>query len=71
MVFAAVKKRWATNKALQDQEDRMTFLGETPEGWREFAEEVGVWALWWAFRIVFWLAVLYGLVKFVKWAWEH
>ncbi len=50
--------------------DREIF-GETLEGWKEVGSELAGWAVLWLFRVALCLAALYGLVKFVKWAWYN
>ena len=48
---------------------RITIFGETLDDWKEMLQEAAGWLFLRALRIAFYLAILYGLVKFVKWAW--
>lgn len=65
MMWAGFKERW---------EDDSTVPRRRPANFKEEFRFLGALAtgiLYIAFWIAVLLAIIYGLVQFVKWAWEH
>ena len=64
-------KAWLGRRVAARVSGDITIFGENLAGWKEIGSELVGWAALWVFRVALLLAALYGLVKFLKWAWYN